>query len=155
MKSEELLTLKNDLLAACSKYIKGRIKTIQKAIQNAQSSANEEVKSSAGDKYETGRAMMHLETENNSIQLSQALDVEKALQQITVNTVTDKIRLGSMVFTSGGDYFISISAGAITIDKKQYFAISPSSPIGQLLINKSVGDSVSFNGRTIDINAVY
>jgi len=99
--------------------------------------------------------MMQLETENNSIQLSQALDVEKALQQITINTVADRIRLGSMVFTNSGDYFISISAGAITINKRQYFAISPSSPIGQLLINKSAGDSVSFNGRKIDINAVY
>lgn len=155
MKSEELIALKNDLLAACQKYIGDRIKTVRKAIENSQSSANEEMKSSAGDKYETGRAMMHLETENNTVQLTQALEVEQALQQIRVNTVADKIRLGSMVFTNNGNYFISISAGAITINSKQYFAISAGSPIGQLLMDKSSGDSVNFNGRNLDIMAVY
>lgn len=155
MKSEDLIKLKNDLLAACQKYIRKRIKNAQNAINNAQASANEEVKSSAGDKYETGRAMMQLETENNAIQLSQALEVEKVLQQININTVADKIRLGSMVFTNNGNYFLSISAGAIKIDKDQYFAVSASSPIGKLLIDKSSGDSVDFNGRKIDIKAVY
>lgn len=155
MKSEELIKLKNDLLDACRKYIRKRIKNVQKAIDNAQSSANEEMKSSAGDKYETGRAMMQLETENNTIQLTQALEVEKVLQQINVNIVADKVRLGSMVFTSNGNYFLSISAGAIRIEKDQYFAVSAGSPIGQLLMDKSAGDSLSFNGRSININAVY
>ena len=155
MKSEELLTLKSDLLKACNKYIQSRIGNIQKAIENAQASANEETKSSAGDKYETGRAMMHLENENNSVQLIQALDVQKVLQQINILTVNDTIGLGSLVFTSIGNYFLSISAGAISIEKKEYFAISPGSPIGQLLTGKSPGDVITFNKRRIEIDAVY
>ena len=41
--------------------IKQRIAAATLAIENAQSAANAEEKSSAGDKYETSRAMSHLE----------------------------------------------------------------------------------------------
>jgi len=51
-------------------YIDQRIDAAKKAIGEAQASANEETKSSAGDKYETGRAMMQLAIEQNSTQLA-------------------------------------------------------------------------------------
>ena len=38
-----------------------RMTTAKEAMQQAQESANSEEKSSAGDKYETGRAMGHLQ----------------------------------------------------------------------------------------------
>jgi hypothetical protein len=49
-----------------------RIASAEEAIRMAQESANQEGKSSAGDKYETGRAMAQLEIEKASGQLAEA-----------------------------------------------------------------------------------
>ena len=58
-----MTTIKQTLYNFCVTYINQRMATAQQAIHTAQASANEETKSSAGDKYETGRAMMQLEIE--------------------------------------------------------------------------------------------
>jgi sortase (surface protein transpeptidase) len=58
-----LNALKTRLHSLCVSYVGQRIETAQRAIAIAQASANEETKSSAGDKYETGRAMAQLEIE--------------------------------------------------------------------------------------------
>ena len=43
---------------------------------NAQESANAEEKSSAGDKYETGRAMMQIERDKAAQQLNESMKLE-------------------------------------------------------------------------------
>lgn len=50
-------SLKEQLLDHCNSYIGLKLETIRHAIANAQESANDDTKSSAGDKHETGRAM--------------------------------------------------------------------------------------------------
>ena len=62
-----MLKTKAKLYDSCLKLVDERVAHIEDAMRNAQASANEETKSSAGDKYETGRAMMHLEKENGLI----------------------------------------------------------------------------------------
>ena len=64
-------------------YVHERIAATQEAIYTAQLSANEETKSSAGDKYETGRAMAQLEIEKNTAQLAEALKLKQMLKQIS------------------------------------------------------------------------
>jgi hypothetical protein len=67
-----MTNLKKDLYTLCVNYAKTRIETAKQAIDDAQQSANEETKSSAGDKYETGREMMQQETDRNQAQLNEA-----------------------------------------------------------------------------------
>ncbi|MDB5240215.1 MAG: hypothetical protein JWP57_840, partial [Spirosoma sp.] len=55
MRASHLL-LKQALHARCRHYVQQRIDTARQAMEAAQESANSESKSSAGDKYETGRA---------------------------------------------------------------------------------------------------
>lgn len=86
---------------------------ISKAIEHAQLAANEETKSSAGDKYETGRAMMQLEIEKQSVQLAEAMKLKHVLSQINPEKTTETIQSGSLVFTDQGNFYISISAGKL------------------------------------------
>ena len=55
---------KDELYKKCVQIIENQILLAQQGIENAQQAANEETKSSAGDKYETTRAMMQIEIEN-------------------------------------------------------------------------------------------
>src|SRR3954467_3556984 len=121
-------SLKTALYTYCTDYVLERITRLKTEIKKTQSSANEETKSSAGDKYETGRAMAQLEIEKNTTQLREAERLQGMLQAIHQDLISEIIIPGSLVKTSKGDFYISISIGLITLEQKQYFVIAPDSP---------------------------
>jgi transcription elongation GreA/GreB family factor len=147
-------SIKQQLHARCLAYIEERIEGASQAIQFAQASANEETKSSVGDKYETGRAMAQLEIEKNSAQLAEAQKLKQHLLQLDPIKTSDTVQSGSLVVTSQGKFYVSIPAGQITIGSEIYFAISPSSPIAQKLFGLKEGGQVSFNNRDFVIGPV-
>jgi len=142
-----LISIKQQLYSRCLSFVHERIDTAQEAIRAAQLSANEETKSSAGDKYETGRAMAQLEIEKNTFQLNESLKLKQALEQIQVDQETETVRIGSLVITSQGSFYIAISAGQFIIDSETYFIISPASPIGQKLIGLRAQKDFIFNKK--------
>jgi hypothetical protein len=149
-----MLTTKHQLQALCLTYINERIKGAHQAIQFVQASANEETKSSAGDKYETGRAMAQLEIEKNTSQLAEAQRLKQILLQLDPSKSTETIQAGSLVITNQGRFYISIPAGQFTLEGEIYFAISPSSPIAQKLLALKVGDRFSFNRKEFEVGQV-
>ncbi len=149
-----MVSVKHQLHALCLSYIEERIANALQAIQAVQASANEETKSSAGDKYETGRAMAQLEIEKNSTQLAESQKLKLTLSQIDPNKTTNAIQKGSLVNTNQGKFYISIPAGKFTIAGENYFAISPSSPIAQKLLGLKTGDQFSFNKKEFDVEQI-
>lgn len=147
-------SLKQQLYAHCLQFVHERIAVAQDAIQAAQLSANEETKSSAGDKYETGRAMAQLEIENKSSQLAESLKLKQVLEQIFTGGESEIIRLGSVVITNQLNFYIAISAGPLTVNGQSYVAISAASPIGQKLMGLRAGTSFNFNKRKYLISQV-
>jgi hypothetical protein len=150
-----LNTVKQKLFDLCQSHLAKRIATATEAIQIAQSAANEETKSSAGDKYETGRAMMQLEIEKNSAQLDEALKLKLQLDQINLKQPSAIIQGGSLVITNHGNFFIAIGAGKLVADEQVYFAISMDSPIGSRLKGLQQGAAFVFNNRTYEILKVW
>ena len=138
----------------CLDYVNKRIKTCNEAMKSAQDAANEESKSSAGDKYETGRAMMQLEKEKHYTQLQEAHKLMQVLEQITPEKVNDCVGLGSLVETSKGSFYISISLGKVQVDDNDIFVVSPTSPIGIALQSKKKGDKIIFNGTDYEIKKI-
>jgi transcription elongation GreA/GreB family factor len=146
--------LKQQLYDFCQDYVAQKIATIQSAIHDAQVDVREETKSSAGDKYETGRAMMHLEMEKLSGQLNEFLKIKSALDHIDIHQESLRVQPGSLVQTSIGNYFISISAGISKQEGKDFFCISPASPIGVALLGKTPGDTFAFRQQEGKIRQV-
>ena len=140
--------IKNELYHLCQEYIEKRIQTAQQAIEEAQKAANQETKSSSGDKYETGRAMMQLEIEKNAGQLSESLKLRQALNQINPANQSVTVQPGSLVVTDRELFFIAISLGKVTLHNKTYLVISPGSPLGARLIGLKAGDKMSFREQT-------
>ena len=70
-------------------------------------------------------------------------------------SASDKIGFGSVVKTSFGNYFISISAGRVIVDDQKFFAISPQAPLAQLFLQKQTGDLVNFYDQDIKILEVF
>ena len=144
-------SIKVKLHDRCVQQVNQRISHIKEAMGDAQASANEETKSSAGDKYETGRAMMHLEKEKLSSQLQEVSKMKMALDQINPEKKQVSVELGSLVLTSAAKYFIAVSLGQIKIDGEAYFAISPASPIGRSMFGKAKGEAFEFAGKQVQI----
>ena len=146
--------IKHQLYAQCFAHVEQRIATSREAIQAAQTAANEETKSSSGDKYETGRAMAQLEIEKNSEQLAEAKKLQEVLTQINPDNQTRVIQSGSLVTTNHGKFFIAIPAGQLTVDGEVYFAISKVSPIANHLLGLSAGMKFVFNQRNFVVEEV-
>ena len=145
--------IKQQLLNACAEYVTLRAQTIDEIISSNQKALLTETKSSAGDKHETGRAMLQLEMEKASQQLAGIKQMKTILNKVNLDP-SHIVKLGSLVMTDQENYFLAISAGEISIEGMTYFAISPSSPIGKLVLGKKAGDSVKF-AKEMLIKAVY
>jgi len=149
-----MTNLKEALFQQCVAHVNMRLQTIQTIISSHQKALSSETKSSAGDKHETGRAMLQLEMEKAGQQLSAVQQMQQTLAKINSSKPSTNIALGSVIKTSSAYYFLSISAGELTIKETVYFAISPSSPIGKLLMGKKVEDTFIWRGKEIKIDRV-
>jgi len=146
--------IKEQLLKACHDWLDLRFDHIEAVLKEIKDSLEAETKSSAGDKHETGRAMLQIERENAGRQLAEAEKVRNTLGKVDVAHASERAHLGSLVCTSEGDYYLAISAGALEIDGKQYFAVAPKSPIGALLLGKEAGEVFTFNDKAYKITHV-
>lgn len=143
--------MKQSLYQLCLNFIEQRIKTATEALQQAQEASNDDTKSSAGDKFETGREMAQQDINRNKQLLADAQQQKVILQSLADVGKSATVRSGSLVITNQGDFYISISVGQLQLEGKTYFAISAASPIGKLLIGKAVGEQFDFNGKMYSV----
>lgn len=149
------MKIKEILYLQCQDFVNKRLQTVEEIISSNQKALQSETKSSAGDKHETGRAMLQLEMEKVSQQLSGIHQMRETLIKIDVSKTANIVHLGSIVETNVANYFLSISAGNLSYNKKNYFAVSVSSPIGKLLLGKKKLDEIQFNAKKITILKIY
>lgn len=143
--------LKNKLLDLCQQQVEERINNARQAMEAAQAAANNEGKSSAGDKYETGRAMMQIERNQHARLLAEALKLKQSLDGIDPDRKQQQIGIGSLVHTNKGTYYISVSLGKLHLDGKEYMAISPVTPLGKALAGLQKGSKLVFNNMNVQI----
>ena len=155
LKMQSNLKIKEQLYKQCVDFVEERLITIQNQIKEIQESLNSETKSSAGDKHETGRAMLQLEREKSGQQLSEVEKLKEALSKIDVTKSSGTIGLASVVFTSKSNYFIAISAGQLEVGLDKFFAISPNTPIGLLLMGKKADAEIVFRDQRFMIKTVF
>ncbi len=148
------MSIKEKLYNKCIEFIDNRLLIIQNTILEIQESLLSETKSSAGDKHETGRAMLQLEREKTGNQLAEINKMRAVLNRVQVDKSATVVALGSLVYTNQLNYFIAVSAGKLEVNGQSFYAISSISPIGKLLLGKSINDMVVFNGKNILIQKI-
>lgn len=146
-KKTELLTLKKELLHACMQQVEHRIKNAETAMLAAQESANQEEKSSAGDKYETGRAMSQLDRDRYARQMAEARNELAQLKRIDPGQVHERVGTGSLVGCKHTWYFIAAGLGSIMHQNEKVILLSAASPLARLMAGKKEKDRFHFNGN--------
>jgi hypothetical protein len=148
------MNIKQELFKQCEAFVNKRAQTVEEIILSNQKALQSETKSSAGDKHETGRAMLQLEMEKASQQFAGIQEMREILSKISTTKTSKIAHLGSVIFTDTTNYFLSISAGKLTVDGCVFFAISVSSPIGKILLGSNENKALSFNGKEIKIREI-
>ena len=144
--------IKINLFKHCEIVLNKKLNTFYNQKKELKQALNSESKSSAGDKHEIGRAMIHLEMEKLGNLITEAEQNFKKLQSIkNHNNNTEVIGLGSAILTDKANYYISIAADIYKINSKMFYCISPKSPIGKLLLGKKLDDKIEFNNQVIKI----
>jgi len=141
------VSLKEKLLALCIRHVEEKISSAAEAMRSAQEAANEEGKSSAGDKYETGRAMMQIERDNAAMQLDEALKLKKTLDLISATEKHNVVSLGSIVITKTFKIFVAVGPGKLNVEGDDYFIVTPMSPLGKILFGLKAGMEFTFNNK--------
>lgn len=111
-------------------------------------------KSSAGDKHETGRAMLQLEQEKLGSSYAEAEKVMQLLLRVPFEKSYHQIKVGSLFQTDQGLFLLAASFGKIEHDKQEVFVLGPSAPLSQMLLGKSPGEEIQWQGKRICISAV-
>ena len=133
-----------------------KISTLNKDINSLKESQKNDTKSSMGDKYETGRAMIQLELEKYHSRLMNNKEMLSILLKINTKLKTETIKSGSLIKTNHGWFFISIGIGKIRLENNtEVIVLSPISPLGRMFLNKSKNESFDFQKRQYQITEVY
>lgn len=149
------LSFKEKLKQHAIAIIQERIRHASKAMQAAQDSANEEDKSSVGDKYETGRAMAQNERDIYARQLESANRELAVVLSIDAEVFYPQVVAGACVKTEREIYFFLTGLGKTEFEGQAVYFLSVSSPMGRMFSGKRTGDRFDFNNREIAIVDVF
>ena len=140
---------KSEILSKLREHLSESLEEARRDYQLAKESRDSDTKSSAGDKFETGREMMQREMDKLSALIDTTENSLKKLQSLP-SAAAAVVCEGSLVETDQEKYFISIGFG--TMD--DVYAISVESPLGALLQGKKIGESVEMRGKIITIKSI-
>ncbi|WP_430613361.1 hypothetical protein [Flavobacterium sp. JP2137] len=146
------MNIKEKLLQTHLEIISDKIDAFQEMISQMALDAQNDAKSSAGDKHETGLSMMHLEQEKLSAKVAESIDIRAFLSKIDGSKSSDTIGLGSFVRINSIYLFISAALPKLVIDEMSILCISTDAPLAQALMGKKLNDVIVFNGSDFTIN---
>lgn len=152
--------VRSHVISKCRSLLLARHAEYTQELVHLDAATETETKSSAGDKYETGREMLAQARqilERNLSETETALVTLDRMEKVgsddkTPSSQTTRIGFGSLVETSGGLYLLGISLGEIALEHGlKATAISLASPLGKVFLGKTVGDEVVWKGHNLRI----
>ena len=149
--------MKKQLLETAKKILDIRMQEAWDAMQATQNAINTETKSSAGDKYETSRAMGQQERDRHAQSYEKTRLERIILEKIDIDKKHKVVALGALVQTSLGDFFVSVSLGKVVLEEENspiFWLISTQSPLGMIFLGKKVGEICIFQNKNYTITNI-
>jgi len=148
------MTLKEKIYVQYQQMLETKISGLQKQLTDLKESTANETKSTAGDKYETARAMLQIEQDNTRRQLQEVMEQQAVFSIIDISLPATEVIRGSLVKTNKGYLFISVALGKIVVDGITVIALSPQSPLGQQLMGMKPTNTTTINNTTYSIEEI-
>ena len=148
------LEFKEVVISDLLSMVDDKIEMAKESIASINNSKSSATKSTAGDKHETGRAMMERELALSESQLSKTQLLKHSLLKISETKASEEVGVGTFVKADGIFFLIGVPFGAVIVNGEKCYAISSASPIGSQLLGKMVGHSFTFMGEKHEIKSI-
>jgi hypothetical protein len=145
---------KKELLSFISALIENRINKSEEIINYIEESIHSETKSTAGDKHDTSRELLHQERNKAAQNLNNQLMKRRTLIQLKNHKYSKKVGFGSLLHTNQGWVFIGLSIGNIEFREEEVLCISPISPFAKALEGADQGECIEFNDTSFVIETI-
>ncbi len=141
-----------------------RVDAFTDMIRELSADAQNDAKSSAGDKHDpslkgelakqTALSMMHLEQEKLNAKLAECLEQLRILERIDPEQVHDRVHVGSLVRVNAMNLYIACALPKISVDGVDVIGVSAEAPIALSLRGLGVGEEVVVNGATFTVKEI-
>ncbi|WP_396184409.1 hypothetical protein, partial [Flavobacterium sp.] len=116
--------MKQQIIHHYNHYLNNRINSLREMIVDLTEDSLNDAKGSAGDKHETGLAMMHLEQEKLNRKLLEVVDTQNKFLKIDYSIVSNQIILGSLIEANDTFFLMAVALPKIEVDGKSIFGMS-------------------------------
>ena len=115
-----------------------------------------ESKSSAGDKHETGRAMIHLEQERVQDTVGRLEHMRGILiQSAAQDKVIQRVSPGALVETTGPWVLVGVPLGKVQLPDALVLCVGAEAPLAQQWHGAQPGDQVALGPQQLTIQAIH
>ena len=104
-------------------------------------------------KYDSMREEMQEEIYQMQKQLAALHDLKQKLNKV-LNAPSERVNIGSLVFTNKARFYISVSLGEFFFEGDRFYAISEESPMAKIMFDKKPGDTFLLNNISQTIESV-
>ena len=142
--------LKSDVRNHVKEIILNKIEKLEKFIEFTLD-ASRDIKKTP--KYDTIREEMQEEIYQMQKQLAALHDLKQKLNKV-LNAPSERVNIGSLVFTNKARFYISVSLGEFFFEGDRFYAISEESPMAKIMFGKKPGDTFLLNNISQTIESV-
>ena len=115
-----------------------------------------ESKSSAGDKHETGRAMIHVEQERVQETVGRLEHMRGVLvQRATQGKAIQRVSPGALVETTGPWVLVGVPLGKVQLPDALVLCVGVEAPLAQQWHGAQPGDQVVLGSQQLTIQAIH
>ncbi|MDN5627363.1 MAG: GreA/GreB family elongation factor [Weeksellaceae bacterium] len=132
---------KHELRDFVNNTISGKVKTLDFYL-NFSLEASRDIKKTS--KYDSIREEIQEEIYHLDRQMVSLKTMQTQMRKV-LNSVSDTVKLGSLVITNKARFYISVSLGEFFFQGDRFYAISAESPMAKIMLGKKVGDDFVLN----------
>jgi hypothetical protein len=147
---------RSQVFEALESHLMDAVKEGDWHLSSLQEALASEAKSTAGDKHETGRAMIHQEMRqvNDTLQRSHS-----ALRELTrmqkPSEPPSRVAFGVLVETTGPWVLMGLPLGKLDLEGTVVFGVSAEAPLAKAWFGAEPGDEVRMGPSTFLIKALH
>jgi transcription elongation GreA/GreB family factor len=143
--------IKSDVRSHIQNIIIQKIEKLERFMEFTME-ASREVKKTP--KYDSIREEIQEEIYQMQKQMASLNLLRKNLGKV-LNTPTDRVQVGSIVFTNKARFYISVSLGEFFFEGDRFYAISEESPMAKTMFGKKPGDAFVLNNISQVIEQIW
>ena len=150
-----MITDRSAVVAALEAALEAAVHEARVAMDELSSSLGKETKSTAGDKHETGRAMVQREMEQAGDRLARCEAMQSVASRLELNKSRTSVGPGAIVVSGDAKLLIGVGLGPFEVPGLGRFqAISANAPIVMALLGGEAGEQREFRGHPWIIESV-